>query len=438
MSMAKAEIGRPSMPRRLIALLLFALAAGSAPALAQPARPAPIQPTGAQTESDAYTRYELLAPGSNAFRIIYEVTAATPGAAAYFNPIRKGSVAADERVSDRATGRPLVFAVVSGAKARETGLPDADLATDYIRVTLARPVPADGGGGRVLIEKTYTDPKSYFVDGEDIVFSRPLGIKRNAVVLPAGYRLVACNYPAQVLQEPDGRIKIAFLNVTPAEAPLVLRARKGLIVGTGPSSQADKLDERAHQNRDIVYFLQPPETHAFRLYHDYTETRPGVGTYVNVVRTGSAASDPSARNIDTGDVLKATQLKGEAIAKADLPKEDLPPITPDAEVVVFRFPPVPAGGSTRLRMSETYTDAKSYLLVGDELVFHRSFGRPANAVVLPQGWVLTNSSIPAVVSETPEGLTRLDFLNPRPDEVDVLITARRLGQDEIQQNRPER
>ena len=60
-----------------------------------------------QTESDAYTRYELLAPGSAKFRIIYEVTANTAGATYYFNPIRKGSVATDESVFDRATGKPL-------------------------------------------------------------------------------------------------------------------------------------------------------------------------------------------------------------------------------------------------------------------------------------------------------------------------------------------
>ena len=41
-----------------------------------------------QTEADAYTRYELLAPGSAKFRIVYEVTATTPGARYYFNPIR--------------------------------------------------------------------------------------------------------------------------------------------------------------------------------------------------------------------------------------------------------------------------------------------------------------------------------------------------------------
>ena len=57
-------------------------------------------------------RYELLAPGSAKFRIVYEVTASTPGATYYFNPIRKGSVATDEHVTDRATGKALQFDVV--------------------------------------------------------------------------------------------------------------------------------------------------------------------------------------------------------------------------------------------------------------------------------------------------------------------------------------
>jgi hypothetical protein len=95
--------------------------------------------------------------------------------------------------------------------------------------------------------------------------------------------------------------------------------------------------------------------------------------------------------------------------------------------VVFHFPPAKTGESVRLRMYETYTDTARYKLVGDALVWDRAFGRPANTVVLPAGWLLTNSSIPAVVSEQPDGRIRLDFINPRPDEVAVLITARRRG-----------
>ena len=376
-----------------------------------------------QTESDAYTRYELLAPGSAKFRILYEVTATTPGARYYFNPIRKGSVASDERVTDRATGAPLDFGVVNGAVARAGGVRGADSTQEYIRVTLAHPVPPDGGEARVLIDKTYEDANSYYLAGDTLVFNRPLGIKRNAVVLPNEYELVSCNYPSQVLQETDGRIKVSFWNWTPAEAPLVLRARRAPRLGTAPSSLSrDRLDERAHQNREIVYFLQQPETHAFDLYHDYTETRPGTSTYLNIVRAGSTVSKPSARNLDTGEMLPHEVLAGDAITRAKL---DVPNVTPATEVVVFRFPPVKAGQSIRLRMFETYTDSARYKLAGDELVWDRGFGRPANAVVLPAGWLLTNSSIPATVSTLPDGRVRLDFINPRPDEIQVLITARR-------------
>jgi hypothetical protein len=76
-------------------------------------------------------------------------------------------------------------------------------------------------------------------------------------------------------------------------------------------------------------------------------------------------------------------------------------------------------------MFETYTDTARYKVVGDELVWDRTFSRPSNAVVLPEGWLLTNSSIPATVSALPDGRIRLDFINPRPDEIAVLITARR-------------
>src|SRR4051812_6223665 len=117
---------------------------------------------------DEYTRYELLAPETATFRITYDVTAVTPGARVYFNPIRKGSQASDESVIDRMTGKPLTFTEVTGQQARDAGLKDADLDTHYIRVELARPVP-QGGEARIRILKTYKDPKSYYRDGDVIV-----------------------------------------------------------------------------------------------------------------------------------------------------------------------------------------------------------------------------------------------------------------------------
>lgn len=400
--------------------------------------------TALQTQSDDYTRYELLAPASAKFRIYYEVTATAPGATQFFNPIRKGSVASDERVYDRFTGAPLAFDVVSGDIARAGGVRNADSSSQYIRVRLARPVPKDGEA-RILIDKTYYDPKSYYEENGLLVFARPLGIKRNAIVLPRNYEIVSCNVPSQIIEE-DGRLSVSFWNALPAEAPLLIKARRLPIAATiandvvygpargfllardaalaAPPSGERRIipDERAHQNREIVYFLQQPETHAFDLYHDYTETRVGIDKYLNVVRAGSSVSRPSARILDTGEELKWEVLTGDAIRRAGL---DVPDVTPTTQVVVFHFAAVKPNGSVRLRMFETYTDSARYRLVGDTLLWDRSFGRPANAVVLPAGWRLTNSTIPGTISETADGRVRLDFINPRPDDIDVFLTARR-------------
>ena len=189
------------------------------------------------------------------------------------------------------------------------------------------------------------------------------------------------------------------------------------------AQEPGRLAERAHQDREIVYFLREPDTHAFDLYHDYTEAREGMDRYINVVRQGSTVANPEARLLDTGEDLKPEILKGEAITAAKLDIGE--PVRPDSEIVLIRFPPVARGASVRLRISETYTDPARYKMEGDELVWDRSFGRPRNAVVLPAGWMLTASSIPATVSLTEDGRIRLDFVNPRPDEIAVLIKAKK-------------
>ncbi len=393
-----------------------------------------------QTEADEYTRYELLAPETASFKISYEVTATTAGAKYFYNPIRQGSVASDESVFDAHLGTPLHFEVVSGSDARRDPLmPDADAATEYIRVTLAAPVPQHGQA-RLLIVKTYKDAKSYHLDGNTLVFERPLGVKRNKVVLPAGYEVVGLTVPSQLLTEKDGRIAVSFLHAGAGEAPLKVRAVKDAQVGAAAlpqgASQArswespfqgdteeERLSERAHQDREIVYFLQQPESHAFSLYHDYTETRPGVSGYANVVRTGSVASHPSATNLDTGETLEVREMLGAELTASKLNVGESVP--PDAHVVVIPFAAVKAGQSLRLRIAETYTAPVSYRLAGDELVFDRSLGRPRNAVVLPAGWYCTASAAPATVSQLPDGRVRLDYWDDRPEAVDVLLKARR-------------
>jgi hypothetical protein len=340
------------------------------------------------------------------------------------------------------SGEALPFEVVSGEEARKDALmADADVEANYIRVHLARPVPKDGQG-RLLILKTYKDAKSYYRDGDAIVFNRSLGIRRNSVVLPAGYELIACNVTSQVLPEADGRTAVSFMNESAGEAPLMLRARLGAQTGVAAmprpvttavsweapfsgETEKQRLSERAHQDRDIVYFLKEPATHAFRLYHDYTESRPGVDKYLNVVRAGSTVSEPSAYVLDTGEKLATQIMNGDEFAAAKIDAGEA--VAPTAQVVVIRFTPVKKGESIRLRISETYTAVGSYRLEEDELVFDRSLGRPRNAVVLPERWYLTASAIPATVSTLADGRVRLDFWNGRPDSVDVLIKAKRRG-----------
>jgi hypothetical protein len=184
-----------------------------------------------------------------------------------------------------------------------------------------------------------------------------------------------------------------------------------------------QLNERSFQNRDITYYLQQPETHSFRLFHDYTEERVGIDKYVNIVRAGSKASDPEAMLLDTGEQLKVETLKGQQISDKGIDIGTTP--TANSEVIVIWFDAIQSGQSKRLRITETYTDPNRYLLHNDQLVWDRSLGRNRNTVVLPKGWALTTNSIPAKVSLTDDGRIQMRYINGRPDAIDVLLNAQR-------------
>lgn len=197
-------------PRALLQLAaLVLIAAQSAITIGAP---------GQFVSPDTYTRYELLAPETHQFKIYYEVTETRAGAKFHFNAIREGSDASDESVIDLSTGKPLKFEVVTGAQASEasgaksnSGAERFNPSSKYIQVHLAHPVPARGEY-RLAIIKTYKDDKSYYAEGDAIVFRRPLGISRNSVVLPPGYEIVSSSVATQVLVEKDGRLKLAFVN----------------------------------------------------------------------------------------------------------------------------------------------------------------------------------------------------------------------------------
>jgi hypothetical protein len=157
-----------------------------------------------------FTVYELLGPETHKFAIIYDVMSSTEGAAFYLNPIRKGSKASDERVIDLATGKELKFEIMNG---------------ESLKVYFSAPIPKQGVA-RFRIYKTYEDAASYSSQGDRIVFDRPLGVRRNVVVLPAGYELIGSSVPSIVSMQPDGRVRISMLNDRDDQLPVKITGRK--------------------------------------------------------------------------------------------------------------------------------------------------------------------------------------------------------------------
>jgi len=176
---------------------------------------------------DEFTVYELLAPDTHQFAIVYDVTETKEGAELFFNPIRPGSIASKERVIARATGKDLPFEVVSGKEAKTSGLVSAKTPDDdqFLRVHLGAPVPK-GGETRIRIIKTYTDAASYFVKDGQLVFTRPLGIKRNVVLLPKGWEMIDSASPGIVSTDADGRVRVSFLNDRDDQLPVRIAARR--------------------------------------------------------------------------------------------------------------------------------------------------------------------------------------------------------------------
>jgi hypothetical protein len=217
-----------------------------------------------------------------------------------------------------------------------------------------------------------------------------------------------------VLAEDDGRTKLDLMNVAPGNVTLVVKIRAGALTGEpakpkpltnnrsweappaqGPTER-QRLAERAHLDRDIVYFLQEPSTNAFFLYHDYTESRPGVDKYINVCAAGSRSSNPSAFILDTGEELKHETLKGAEITAKQIDIGE--PVTPRPRSWCRIFAGE-AGPVDPVATLGNVHRAAELSLDGNDLVFERSLGRTRNSFVLPAGWYLTASSIPAVVEK---------------------------------------
>jgi hypothetical protein len=203
---------------------------------------------------------------------------------------------------------------------------------------------------------------------------------------------------------------------------VVLYVFAAIVVGA--QNPQPNLTERAYQDREILYELQAPESHAFRITHDYTVRKVGEKYYFNVVRAGSHVSDPESIDLDSGEKLKWEVISGKQAVERKLPITDS--ILADSEIVVTHLSRALEPGTTnRIRLMETYADPKSYYLDGEELVWDRSFGRLRNTVVLPLGWYLTALASPATIQTLPDGRISIYVVNPRNDDVRVYFRARR-------------
>jgi hypothetical protein len=181
---------------------------------------------------------------------------------------------------------------------------------------------------------------------------------------------------------------------------------------------------RAEQSLEIRYWLHDPDTHQFKISHDFTIERAGQKYVHSFVRKGSEVS-PDARMIclDTGKPLKTYTVKGRDVnALGYYPT----PTDPDSVVVQGDLEkPVGEGLSTRIRVEETYTDPVGYTVKTGELEWTRTLGRPFNQVTLPAGWRLTSVNTPAIISLDEQDRVMLRFTNIRNDQLAVTIRARK-------------
>jgi len=214
------------------------------------------------------------------------------------------------------------------------------------------------------------------------------------------------------------RTSFAYLAMCSISAGFLFMSTEHRAFGQNPA-----FTERAYQDREILYELQAPETHAFRITHDYTVRNLGEKYYFNVVRAGSHVTNPESIDLDTGASLKWETIDGKTARERKLAVGE---VKDDTEIVVTYLANALATGTTnRIRLKETYADAKSLYLDGDELVWDRTFGRLRNTVVLPAGWYLTALSAPSTIQTLPDGRVSIYIINPRNDDIRVYLRARR-------------
>jgi hypothetical protein len=331
----------------------------------------PAGPSTALFSQEAYTQYEILEPGSEAFAITYLLESARAGATEITNATRAGSKGTNISVFDPRTGQPVKFTYDLGANNQYA-----------IRATLPFAVP-EGGIGRVLIYKTYTDARTYQVNGDNIVWVRSLSGYRLGVVLPKGYAFVSSNVAAQMSTLPDGRLKLAFANPSGQANNLTIHAKKTTVQFT-PSPYKDMFFD----DIKTLYDLGAPETGKFTVEQVYSDPRKGATASLDVL-SYLALSDLKVVDLDTAKPLTLVKAGKGMAAKLEVP------ITNDKQ-------------SAHLKVTGVGSDG--YKLVNGELVFERVLHGLRNTVILPAGYEVSAVSQSATIG-TRQGRTFVALIN---------------------------
>jgi len=335
----------------------------------------PSAPVGRYFTQDAYTEYSILEPGSESFRIRYVFETTRAGATEMVNATRGGSEGSGVEVYDPRTGQPLkfVYEPVPG---------EAD--AHQIRATLTQPVP-EGGIGRVLIYKTYKDPRTYMMNGNDIVWVRSLAGYRLGVILPKGFAFISADVAAQLSTTADGRLKLAFANPSGQSNPVTIHARS-----TTAAFTPSPFDDMFFDDVKTLYDLDTPESGRVAVEQIYSDYRSGPRARLDSL-SYLELQDLKVIDLDTAHALPVDRETVAAFARLEVP------ITNERQ-------------SAHLKLTGTLK-APGYTLVRDELVFQRTLKGLRNTVVLPKGWEVSGVSQSGTIGTDRNGRAFVALIN---------------------------
>jgi hypothetical protein len=357
-------------------LLAVGLALAQVPATNPDGSLRPASPVSRLFTQDAYTEYALLEPGSESFRIKYLPEENRAGATELVNATRGGSEGSGIEVYDPRTGSPLKFTYAQAGN-------DPD--SHAIRATLPRPVP-EGGIGRVLIYKTYKDPRTYIMNGKDIVWVRSLSGYRLGVILPKGYAFTSSNVAAHVTTTADGRLKLAFANPSGQANPVTIHAHPT----SAPFTPAAGFEDVFFDDIKTTYDLGDPQTGRIAVEQIYSDYRKGPRARLDSL-SYLPLEDLKVIDLDTAQPLAAVKERGATYVKLEVP------IVEDRQ-------------SAHLKITGTLKGA-GYTVAKNELVFDRVVKGLRNTVVLPSGWEVTGVSEAATIGTDRGGRAFVALIN---------------------------